>query len=328
VTRVAILGTGTAGVALAAACAKSDRFELVGMHTTSSDRDGIEVRELVPAAPANVPVTRDLDRLLGSDGAEAVVHAAAQPLDSALDVFSRCTSAGKAVVTLTGLVHPVLELGEGRARGLDETAAAGGGRVVGAGLNPGFALDLLPAFLAGLVVSPARVAATRVTDMRHWGDAPLRHQGGVGGEGDPDVAQGLSLMPSATVVAEALSDAGHDLEESVEVLRTSVARTDGRRSVAADEIVGFRRSVRGKAGASEIDLAWIGIFCVDPNLDGVSSGIDVRMGEDDELVCTLRGETFVDPHPATAARALASIRPLLALPPGLHRPDRLPLAAS
>lgn len=327
-TRVAILGTGTAGLALAAACAKSGRFELVGMHTTSSDRDGIEVRDLVPTAPPNVPITRDLDRLLGSDGAEAVVHAAAQPLDSALEVLGRCSSAGKAAVTLTGLVHPVLELGEARARSLDEAAVAGGGRVVGAGLNPGFALDLLPIFLAGLVVSPARLTATRVTDMRHWGDAPLRHQGGVGGEGDSEVAQELSLMPSATVVAEALSGAAHQLNESVEVLRTTVDRSDGRRSVAAGEVVGFRRSVRGQAGATEVDLAWIGIFCVDPELDGVSSGIDVQAGENSELVCTLRGETFVDPHPATAARALASIEPLLALPPGLHRPDRLPLAAS
>ncbi|MFA4928874.1 MAG: hypothetical protein WC558_10180, partial [Patulibacter sp.] len=36
-----------------------------------------------------------------------------------------------------------------------------------------------------------------------------------------------------------------------------------------------------------------------------------------------RGTFFGDPYPSTAARAVHSIGPLAAMPPGLYRPDQL-----
>ena len=37
----------------------------------------------------------------------------------------------------------------------------------------------------------------------------------------------------------------------------------------------------------------------------------------------VRGEMFLDTHPPTGARAVAAIRPLRVLPPGLHTIDRI-----
>ncbi len=39
----------------------------------------------------------------------------------------------------------------------------------------------------------------------------------------------------------------------------------------------------------------------------------------------VRGDIFLDTYPPTGARAMAAVRPLLALPPGVHTIDELGL---
>lgn len=309
---VALHGIGHTADLIAEQCGTSEiwsvRAGVTGSpHKIGSDRIGAEI-------------VGELDVVLARPDVDVVIHTGLEHGDALAEVLGRCVDAGKDAVTVAGLVHPDVELGDAAATALRRRAMAGGGRIVGTGVNPGLLLDVLPTLVTTLFARPRSVVARRASEMRHWGDGALRGQGGVlQPAGTPWEPGGLTLMPSARLVADALGGAP-DLTESVERLMSDRERSDGGRSIGPGEPMGFRRVVQGRVNGTELYVEWLAGFCLD---DPPSARVEI-----DGLELVLRGDPLDDSHPATAARALRALAPLRLLPPGLYRPDQLPISGA
>jgi hypothetical protein len=60
------------------------------------------------------------------------------------------------------------------------------------------------------------------------------------------------------------------------------------------------------------------MFDLQPERDGMEGGAKVVVFGDPSFEVAVRGDMFLDTYPPTGARALAAVRPLRALRPGLR----------
>lgn len=325
--KAAVLGSGKVAQAAATSLSESPYLCLEQAVTAVPDRVGLDLGKLGGGDPCGVELTGSLDPVLESEEIEVVIHCGAESGNELLELLLRLAEHGKTVVTVSGLIHAPTELGAEGFQRLARRTVSGGGRITGAGMNPGFALDLLPAFVSTLLTGARSIRSRRVTDIQHWGDAALRDQAGVGRPaGSGSGGAGFTLLPSGRMLAEALRGSPGDLEESTTELISDRARSDGMRTVDAGEVCGFEKRVMGDVDGLVVELIWTALFCIDEGPDGVEPGISFEAEADLDLTVEFHGAAIDDSYPATGARAVAAAEGLLALAPGLYRPDQVPVS--
>jgi hypothetical protein len=325
--QVGVWGLGNAGRQMVDALREHRAYELAAAITTSADKAGRDVGTLLSGDPIGVDTTLDEAAVLADDSIDVILHAGLGSNDEVAALLGRVADAGKTGITVSGFIHPVSAIGAAGAAALDARAKDAGAHLLGTGVNPGYLLDALPAAIASLSC-PTRVRAQRINDMRFWGDGALREEGGAGLDpGEVVVSDHLSLVSSVAVLADALGGATTAIEEHHEILVSESDRSDGRRTVAAGQTKGFRRTARVMAGEIAVEVEWTAIFCLDPALDdGLEMAAKVSVEGSAQIECSITGYGIVDSYPATAARAIAAIAPLRSLPPGLYRPDQVAAA--
>ena len=137
----------------------------------------------------------------------------------------------------------------------------------------------------------------------------------------------MTLDQSLALIGDA---AGLDFER-VDVTHTpliSPTRREFRRTVVEPgTVAGYRRRAAGVVGGQErIVLEWTAVFMLDPEVDGVREEGVVEVEGEPWMEMRLRGGVFEDPYPSTAARGLAVVPGLLAMPPGLYDGAQVPFA--
>lgn len=327
-SRAALFGTGRAGTELVRAAGMRGDIEIVAAVAVSAEKDGLDLGDATIGTPLGVPITTDLASVLARDDVDVILHSGLGEASEVAEVLGCCVDAGKDAITVAGFVHPPTAIGREAAIRLDERARAGGGRIVGTGVNPGLLLDVLPALAGSMATRIDRVGARRVSDIRSWGGGVLEHEVGVGQpvesvRGNP----ALAVDESLALVADALQLGLDSIEDVHDPLRARTAREHGGRRVEPGRTVGFRRRALGRRdGQIVAEIEWLAIFCLDPEVDGEAESAKVWVEGDSDIELTATGTFCGDPYPSTASRALATILPLAGLPPGLHRPDQLPLS--
>src|SRR5687768_8732390 len=84
-------------------------------------------------------------------------------------------------------------------------------------------------------------------------------------------------------------------------------------------IAGYRRRLQADvAGGGRIVSEWRGMFDLDPARDGMEGSARVVVAGEPNFELIVRGDLFLDTYPPTGARAMAAVRPLRTLSPGLH----------
>jgi len=150
--RVVVWGTGNVGKPAIRAVVANRGLELVGVIVSNPAKVGRDAGELAGMAPIGVTATDDAAAVLAR-GPDAVVYTATgdfRPAD-AIDDVVRCLAAGANVVSTA--IYPLLHAPSApedlRARVL-EACRAGGTSVFVSGIDPGWAIDLLPLVLSGV----------------------------------------------------------------------------------------------------------------------------------------------------------------------------------
>jgi hypothetical protein len=177
-------------------------------------------------------------------------------------------------------------------------------------------------------VSFTELRCERVADCTPWGDGVLRsmHIGE-----PPGVAEGLDepdggLLESAGTISDSLRIPIVGTSHSNEVIVTDRARRSPRFAAAPGTIAGYRRRLQADlADGSQLVFQWQGQFGLDAVKDGAEASVRVVIEGNPDYDTTMRGPLFLDTYPPTAARALAAVRPLHELPPGLYTVDRVPM---
>lgn len=327
IPRVAIFGLGRAGSTVARICFGRDDMELGAAVVVTDEKDGIDVGTLVGLEPAGFVATRDVARVADDPTIEALIYCGLGNPSHVAAALGEFVDRGKNCVAVTGLIHPKTALGDEGAAALDARARRGGGRIVGAGWNPGLLLDFLPALWGSAIPNLQYVTAERISELSTWGAGVLDDLGIGRDEVTPAGQAHLPLNESLGLLNEALSLGVDHVVVSFEPIRAHATRTVARRHVRAGSIGGFRTTATGsRLGVSVAELRWTGIFGMDTDAEGLVDSARLRIEGAGTVEASASGTMFDDPFPATAARALNVIAPLRQLPPGLYRPDQVPVS--
>lgn len=327
--RAAVFGTGRIGREVVKGCAADPGIDIVAAVVTDPGKAGRDIGELAGVPAFGIAATLDLDAVLGRSDVDLIFYCGLGDPSAVADRLGYMAERGKDVITLTGLIHPVSALGADGAAELADRARKGSSRIVGAGWNPGFLLDVLPVVWGASAVRIDRIYALRVAEMRDWG-AGVHDECGIGLP--PDEVQDTDSNPlheSVALIADALGLALDGIDNMHEPYVSTVRREHAGRIVEVGRNAGFhKRSVGRSGGQARIEIEMYGVFCIDPDVDSVQEAARVSVDGDVTVETEARGNWFGDSYPVTAAKAIRTVRPLRSMPPGIYRPDQLPLSGS
>jgi len=151
--RVVVWGTGNVGQPAIRAVVANRELELVGVIVSNPAKVGRDAGELGRIAPTGVRASADADAVLALRP-DAVVYTASGDMrpGDAIDDVVRCLASGANVVTtaIYPLLHPPSAPDDLKARIQDACVAGGGTSIFVSGIDPGWAVDLLPLVLSGV----------------------------------------------------------------------------------------------------------------------------------------------------------------------------------
>jgi hypothetical protein len=329
--RVVVWGTGNVGrPAIRAVLAHRD-LELAGVVVSSPHKVGRDAGALAGVGPTGVLATADWQSLLDRDKPDALVYVANADTRGA-EAFTEllaCLEAGVNVVSTA--FYPLLYPACGLPEAVEPVAAAcsrGNSSVFVSGIDPGWALDILPVLVSGVV---SDIREIRVQEIFNYGlyDQPevVREVIGFG----KDMAQ-LPLMleefslrmvwePMLRILAEALDCPLDGVETFVERRPLEAAVDVPGMGIFEQGTQGaFRFEVRGMRGGTprlvvehitRIDDRCAPDWPYPPQGQGCHQ---VVIKGNPELVVSVHGHDPVEPGPAGGGNCTAANRIVNAIP--------------
>jgi 2,4-diaminopentanoate dehydrogenase len=323
-TRLIMYGLGAIGADIARLTLDHSALELVGAIDADPGKAGRDLGEALGRDALGVRVESDPARALRQARPDVAIIATTSFLREVFGPIRDCLATGTHVVsTCEELVYPAASHPD-LAREIDEEARAAGVAVLGVGINPGFAMDLLPIMLTAPSTAIRHIAVQRVVDASTR-RATLQQRIGAGLEPAmfrewlrQRTTPHVGLVHSLRMIADAL---GWQLDRIAEDARPIVAdgwiRT-GYVTVAPGQVAGIHQTARGFAGTREvIHLDWrTAVGMADTHDSIVIDGTP-------PLDVLIRGGIHGDQ--ATAALVTRAASMVAGLPPGLRTVLDLPL---
>lgn len=245
---VVLMGLGPVGQAIARAALATPDLRVVG--AIDPAHAGRALPDLLGGPAPAIAVEAAPARALAAGRGGVLLHAVTSDLEEAEPQLTQAVRAGLSVVsTCEELAYPWLTH-EALADRLDRLAEGRDLAVLGAGVNPGFALDRLPAFLSQATGPVRHLRALRVVDLAGRREA-LRRRAGVGlAEAEFDAAAEEGALGHAGLTQSAALAAlgcGFELDEVEETIEPVLAARDlpGPAPVARGRVAGARQVARG-----------------------------------------------------------------------------------
>lgn len=250
---VVVWGTGNVGRPAIRAVASHRDLELLGVVVADPGKVGRDAGELAGIGRLEITATADVATALAPD-VDAVVYAAtadSRPAEAYADL-ERCLRAGRNVVSTSfyPLLHPpsapraLREL-------VDSACTAGSSSVFVSGIDPGWALDILPALLSGVGSGITEIRSQELFNYAYY-DQPdvVRSVIGLGGPLDelPLMLHDGSLLMVWAPMVRVLADL---LGVGVDVITTSVERRPLERTI---EVPGMGTFQEGTLGAFRFEV--------------------------------------------------------------------------
>jgi hypothetical protein len=225
--RVIQMGLGPIGSGVARQLIERPGFEVTAAVDIDPDKIGKDLGEVCGAAePAGVVVEGNLAAVLGRGEADVVTHCTSSSLKSIVPQLEAILGAGLPVVSTTEeLSYPWFPQQE-MAEKIDRLAKDAGLAVVGTGVNPGYAMDILPTVLTGACERVDSITVDRVQDAAI---RRLPFQQKIGAGLDPDVfrqkaaeleIRHVGLTESVAMIAASL---GWKMDRITDVIEPKIA---------------------------------------------------------------------------------------------------------
>jgi 4-hydroxy-tetrahydrodipicolinate reductase len=251
---VVIIGLGEIGRAVAARALGQPELRLVGAVDPGQGLAGRKLEELLGAPALGLTVEADAAASLKIARGGVAILATTSSFERALPLIQQAVRAGCSVVsTCEELAWPWLHH-EAAAEALDALCEKHDVAVVGTGVNPGFSLDRLPAFLAQVAGEVRHVRGLRVVDLSRRRDA-LRKKLGVGlteeafEKSDERGEVGhVGLAESASIAA---AGCGLEVDEVEEELVPLLAEEDAH-GLQRGQVAGVQQVVRAFSEGREV----------------------------------------------------------------------------
>ncbi len=316
--KVAQFGLGPIGVESLKLAAQQPWIEIVGAVDNAPAKVGRPLTEITGLAQLDgLRVARDLEALFRETPPEVILHTASSSAAATLAQMRLALEFGVSVAsTCEQLIFPALKEPV-LTKEYDALCRHTGARVVAAGVNPGFVMDVLPIALTGVSRSVESIFVERVVDASTRRQ-PLQAKIGSGREPEEfrdELRTGRAghagLIESAALVAHAMGWALDSLTEEGEPVLAECEITTPFFTVPKGKVCGIRQRAVGISAGVERVVLEIAMFLGAPQ-------------PHDRLV--VRGDPPLDVHvaggiagdQATVAALINSVPRLLAAAPGLR----------
>lgn len=249
--RAVCYGLGPIGLGIARLALARTGLRVVGAIDIDPQKIGRDIGELVGGAVSGVLVSADAKAVLAETRPDVVLHATGSSLERVLPQLRQIAEAGANVVsTCEELSFPWTAQPQ-LASDIDALARRSGITMLGAGINPGYAMDALPLMLTAPCAAVRSVQVLRIVDAaRRRG--PLQRKVGAGLTTEAfaaKVADGsvrhVGLPESLHMLATGL---GWELERSEDLIEPMIAErlieTEFVR-VEAGQVAGVRQVASG-----------------------------------------------------------------------------------
>ncbi len=258
--RVCLYGLGQIGGAVARAIMESGSARITGAIDTDPAKTGRDVRTVLRMkGQAGVVVQGDPAEVLRPDAHDVVIHTTGSRLRDIAGQLEAVIAAGLPCVTSCEEMSFPEVTDPDIARALDRRAHEQGVALLGAGVNPGFAMDALVLALSGATRDIRHVLVERVLDPLARRKA-FQKKVGLGmtyEEASRAVADGalghVGLRQSASLIARGLGWKLGGFEENIRVLcEDDTAATPTRRKRPDAPVIGLHQVLRACDDAREV----------------------------------------------------------------------------
>jgi 4-hydroxy-tetrahydrodipicolinate reductase len=262
--RVVHYGLGPIGSAIARLTTAQRGLQVVGGIDRDPAKAGRDLGELIGLDhPLDVEVSADATGLLRRAYPDVVIHATTSLFHEVYSQILDCVAVRSNVIsTCEELVYPYAKEPDASAE-LNRLAKRSGVTVLGAGVNPGFVMDLLPLLLTAPCVNIRRISVTRMIDATNR-RASIHQRIGAGLTLDQfrdHVARGkvrhVGLLESIHMLADGLGWQLYRVTETIDPIIADEWVQTPHETIAPGQVAGIRQSARGwMHGRDVLSLTW------------------------------------------------------------------------
>lgn len=326
--RVIQFGLGAMGRVMASIILGKRDMQLVAVIDRNPENKGKDLGLVLGLKKkTGILVTDDAEAVFSTVKADAMVHAAVSYVPKVWEQIKPAVEKGISVVTIAEeMGYPWVKYPQICAE-MDRTAKANNARILGSGINPGFAMDLVPLLLTGICRRVDAITVTRIIDFSPFG-ASIQKNIGIGmtpKEFKDGVKMGklplhIGLPESAYMVAAGLDWKIDKVEETRDpILAKKPIKVPGYMTVKKGNVAGFNhRCFAYSKGKKIITLEELGR--VDPKEEYRNI---IKIEGDPKL---LEWVNVPPGHITTTSHAVNLVPALLKTAPGLRTMLDLPVA--
>lgn len=307
-------------------------YRVVGAIDLDPAKRDMTLRTLLdmPGAP-DLPIRADAQAVLSASSGAVVLQATASFLHRVAGAIETCLAHGHDVISIAEeMTFPAAADTELAAR-LDRVARAQGRRVLGTGVNPGFAMDILVLALTVPCGRVDHIRAIRTNDLSDFGPSVLQSQGvGLSETAFAEALAGGTVVGHVGFAQSVALIAGHlgwqidRVEESRSPILSRVARETPWLTIAPGQVAGCLHCITAYCDGREM-LRLEHPQQVRPEAEGVRTSDRIIVSGDQHLDMVLSPE--IGGGAGTAAAAVNAIAHLHRAPPGLVHLTDLPLTS-
>lgn len=323
--RVAVCGIGAMGSLMVQLLARKPAARVVGAIDHDPRKAGRDLGEVAGVGRLmGVPVRSSCAEALAGLECDVVLLATTAFAAEAVPQIMTILEYRRPVVCIVQELFFPIGDNVARAETLHRAAVRAGVGVTAGGVNPGFAMDLIPVVASLPCWHIDRVVVRRHVDFSPYGPDEMRHIGA--GLSEDEFRRGaaagtighIGLLESAAMLSSCLGLDVDELIQEKEPVVSERARSTPFIEVPRGRVSGFRQRVVGYSqGTERLELQMLAVL--DPRPDeGIELGDSTRILGVPDIDLTIRREISQRGGLATAAVAVNTIPMLLDQPPGLH----------
>ncbi|MDZ4164284.1 MAG: hypothetical protein U1C55_04075 [Smithellaceae bacterium] len=325
--RVIHYGLGPIGIETAKLALTKSSLEIVGAVDIAQDMAGRDLGQVLGLdRDLGITVTDNAKALFAGTRADVVIHTAGSRLKNIMSQFEEILAGRMNVVTSAEeLLFPVPD-NQALCEQLNQLAIKQGATILGTGVNPGFVMDALPAYLTSVCQDVKKVQVERVVDAatRRY---PLQKK--IGAAMSPEVfrakieekAMGhVGLRESMYLLAAACGFSLDEVRETAEPVFSSKPAKTAYFELKAGDIAGIRNVALGIKGGETLITLDLQMYI------GADDPHDAIYIEGSPSV-RLRIEGGIAGDQATAAILVNNIPSVVTARPGLLTVRDVPLAS-
>jgi hypothetical protein len=259
-TKTVQVGLGKIGREMAKLVASRQNFELVGLMDLDENMVGRKASEVLGTDPGlDLRVTDNEEDILSIEP-DLVFHSTKSSIPKVAPQLKKFIEAGADVISTTEeLSYPFLRHEEA-SKNLNQMAEENGVTLFGTGVNPGFAMDLLPLTFSGIAQQLEKVSVKRIQNASQRRRS-LQEKIGVGltkSEFNEEVKEKgghVGLIESLALVGTGLGWKLEEVETETEPVIAEENTSTDFFDAAPGEVIGMRQIARGfLAGKEKVEL--------------------------------------------------------------------------